>query len=209
MQLKYAYQQFGILAEVLAVGVVIHHPNGGRTQYATDRPRWHDDNSLSGHTILLLPEHGKLIDPTIEQVPEIRALRQGPIIGRIPEQSRHALHDGETSFAVQRADLFVEYQPVPRELQDRLLDGPLLVRNDDQYRRAGINLAALALQALRVPEVIGRIRQTTTFPHLLALLNTIGDAPFDVDEHTGDVLIAMPDGPVHLDQIPIRRGTNP
>lgn len=158
--------------------MVIHDPDGNRTRYATDWPRWHDETSL----VLLLPEYDKLVDPTIEQVPAIRALRQGPVIGRIPEQSRHALHDGETSFAVQRAGLFIEYQPVQPADRDRLLAGPLLVRNDARYKRAGINLAAFAVQAFRGASVIDRLRQTTAFPHLLALLDAIGDAPINIDE---------------------------
>lgn len=202
-QLQHAYRQFGIRAEILPVGVVIHHPDGRRTQYATDEPRWHDDTSLVGHTILLLPDHDKLVDPTIEQVPEIRALRQGPVIGRIPEESRHALHDGETSFAVQRADLLIEYQPVRPRHRDRLLSGPLLARNDAQYRRGAINLAALAVQAFRGTGAVDRIRQTTAFPRLTALLDVIGDAPIDADESTGDMLIRLPGGSVRLDQIPV------
>jgi GNAT superfamily N-acetyltransferase len=204
-QLQHAYQQFGIPAEIVPVGVVIHHPDGRRTRYATDEPRWHDDTSLVGHTVLLFPEHDKLVDPTIEQVPEIRALRQGPVIGRIPEQSRHALRDGETSFAVQRADLLIEYQPVRPEHRERLLSGPLLARNDAQYRRAAINLAALAVQALRGTGAVDRIQHTTDFPRLVALLDVIGDAAIDADESSGDVLIRLPSGSVRLDQVPIPR----
>lgn len=201
-QLRHAYHQFGIRAEIMPVGVVIHHPDGSRTQYATNEPRWHDETTMVGHTVLLLPEHDKLVDPTIEQVPEIRALRQGPVIGRLAEQNRHALHDGQTSFAVQRGDLLIEYQPVQPEHRDRLLRGPLLARNDAQYRRAAVNLAAMALRAFRDAGAADRIRQSTAFPRLTALLDAIGDAPIDVDEATSDVLIHLPGGPVRLDQVP-------
>lgn len=207
VQLRHAYQQFGIPAEILPVGVVIHHPDGGRTQYATDQPRWDGDSTLLGHTVLLLPEHDKLIDATIEQVPEIRDLRQGPVIGRLPEQSRHALYDATTSFGVQREHLLIEYQPVQPEHRDRLLHGPLLTRNDAQYRRAGINLAALAVKAFRDAGAVARIRQTTAFPRLLELLDAIGDAPIDVDETTEDVMIDLAGGPVRLDQVPIPGGS--
>ncbi|MEH0930895.1 GNAT family N-acetyltransferase [Micromonospora sp. CPCC 205558] len=204
-QLRYAYQQFGIAAQILPVGVVIHDPDGGRTRYATDEPSWHDDTTLLGHTILLLPEHDRLVDPTIEQVPEVRALRQGPVIGRLPEPNRQALHDGKTSFAVQRADLLIEYQPVRPEHRDRLLNGPLLARNDAQYRRGAVNLAAMAVQAFRDAGAADRIRQTTTFPRLTALLDAIGDAPIGVDQVSSDVLIHLPGGPVPLDQVPVPR----
>ncbi|WBB48502.1 GNAT family N-acetyltransferase [Verrucosispora sp. WMMA2044] len=202
-QLRHAYQQFGIRAEIVPVGVVIHYPDGSRTRYATDEPRWHDDATLVGHTVLLLPDHGRLVDPTIEQVPEIRKLRQGPVIGRLPEQSRHALYDGGTGFAVQRAGLLIEYQPVRPEHRDRLLSGPLLTRNDAEYRRSAINLAAMAVQAFRDAGAVDRIQQTTAFPRLTALLDVIGDAVMGADESTGDVLIHLPGGPVRLDQVPV------
>lgn len=157
-------------AEILPVGVVIHHPDGSSTRYTTDEPGWHDDTTMVGHTVVLLPDHDKLVDPTIEQVPEIRVLRQGPVIGRIPEQNRHALHDGKTSFAVQRASLLIEYQPVKPDHRERLLSGPLLVRNDAQYRRGAVNLAAMAIQAFRGADAADRIRQTAAFPRLTGLL---------------------------------------
>lgn len=205
-QLRYAYQQFGIAAEILPVGVVIHHPDGSSTRYATDEPGWHDDTTMVGHTVLLLPDHDKLVDPTIEQVPEVRVLRQGPVIGRIPEQNRHALHDGKTSFAVQRASLLIEYQPVKPDHRERLLRGPLLARNDAQYRRGAVNLAAMAIQAFRGADAADRIRQTAAFPRLTALLDAIGDATIDVDEGTGNMLIHLPGGPVRLDQVPVSPG---
>ncbi|WP_433828534.1 GNAT family N-acetyltransferase [Actinoplanes sp. CA-015351] len=204
-QLRHAYQLFGISAEILPVGVVLHHPDGNRTQYATDEPRWHDDTTLIGHTILLLPDHDKLVDPTIEQVPEIRALRHGPVVGRIPQQNRDALHEGQISFGVPRGDLLIEYQPVRPKYRDGLLNGSLLTLNDSEYRRGAANLAMMAVQAFRGTEAVDRIRQSAAFPRLTALIDTIGGAPIEADEDAGDLLAHLPDGPLRLDQIPLPR----
>jgi len=110
------------------------------------------------------------------------------------------LHDGRTSFAGQRADLLIEYQPVQSEHRDRLLRSSLLARNDAQYRRAAVNLASMALRAFRAAD---RIRQSTTFSRLTALLDAIGDAPMDIDDATSDALIYFPGGPVRPEQIPV------
>jgi hypothetical protein len=58
------------------------------------------------------------------------------------------------------------------------------------------------VQALRDASVIDRLRQAMAFPQLLALLDTIGDEPINLDGSTGDVLIDLPGGQVRLDQEP-------
>jgi hypothetical protein len=195
--LRHAYQQFGITAEILPTGVIVHDADEERTQYATDRPRWNSDTEFIGHAVLVLPELGKLVDPTIEQVPPIRALGMGPVIGRIPPEGRDALRQGGSSFGVPREDLIIEYVPVHADHRDVLTDAPLLVTHAEAHRRAGINraginLATLALHALRAEGVIDRVRQAP-FPGIHALLDVVGDAPIEPDD-VGDVRITLPDG---------------
>lgn len=190
--LRYAYQQFGITADLVPVGVIVHETSGARTQYATDEPFWQDDTTFIGHTVLVLPELDKLVDPTVEQVPVIRALAMGPVIGRIPPDGRTALRQGGSSFGVPREGLLIEYRPVPAGNRQVLTDAPLLVTNAERYRRSGINLATLALDMFRTPGINERLRRAP-LPRLHALLDAVGDAPLEPDD-AGDMRACLPDG---------------
>lgn len=203
--LRYAYEQLGIPAELLPAGVMIHEESGRRTEYATDEPHWVNGTIFVGHTVLVLPEHGKLVDPTVEQVPAIRKLGMGPIIGRIPPEGRQALREGGVSFVVPREKLLIEYAPARSGHRDVLVDAPLLVEHADRYRRAGINLATMVLEMFRSPQVLPRIRQAP-FPVIHALLDAIGDVPLEPDDD-GNMRVLLPDGaggtrPVYLDELP-------
>ena len=206
--------QFGIEAEILPAGVLagvlVHDHAGRRTQFATDQPYWDTDTVFVGHAVLVLPGLGKLIDPTVEQVPPIRALGVGPVIGRVPPEGRDALHHGGASFAVAREGLLIEYVPVDAEHRGVLVDAPLLVANAEKYPRSGINLATLALAALRTEDVIDRVRQAP-FPGIHALLDAVGDAPIEPDQ-VGDMRIALTDAAgttvnVRLDELTSRTPT--
>lgn len=189
--LLHAFGQFGIEAEILPSGVVVHDGDGQRTQFATDRPHWATDTEFVGHAVLVLPQLGKLIDPTVEQVPPIRALGMGPVIGRIPPEGRDALRHGGASFGVPREELLIEYVPVHAEHHGVLTDAPLMAANAEAHRRSGINLATLALSALRADDVVDRIRQAP-FPGIHALLDAVGDAPIEPDD-AGDMRITLTD----------------
>lgn len=80
MTLHHAYAQLGITADVVPTGLIVHDAAGERAQFATDRPHWRSETVLVGHTVLLLPEHDRLVDPTIEQVPSIRELGLGRVL---------------------------------------------------------------------------------------------------------------------------------
>ncbi|WP_213013459.1 hypothetical protein [Paractinoplanes toevensis] len=197
-----AYQHFGITAEVLPVGVVIHDPDGNRTQYATDRPplaRRDQPGRARRSAATRARQAGRPDHQAGFRDPGATA-RPGHRTDPRTEPPRPTRRRNQLRLTARRpAHRVPTVQPDDR---DRLLGGPLLVRNDAQYRRAGINLAALVVQALRDASIIDRLRQTRAFPHLLALLDTIGDAPINLDESTGDVLVDLPDGPVRLDQVP-------
>lgn len=189
--LFHAFGQFGIEAEILPTGVVVHDGDGQRTQFATDRPHWSTDTEFVGHAVLVLPQLGKLIDPTVEQVPPIRALGMGPVIGRIPPEGRDALRHGGASFGIPREELLIEYVPVHAEHLSVLTEAPLMAANAEAHRRSGINLATLALSALRADDVVDRIRQAP-FPGIHALLDAVGNAPIEPDG-AGDMRIALTD----------------
>jgi GNAT superfamily N-acetyltransferase len=206
--LRHAYQQYGITAEIVPTGLVVHDTDGQATQYATDRPRWTTDTEFVGHAVLLLPELDKLVDPTIEQLPPVRELGLGPVIGHLPAEGRHALRHGGGSAGVSREGLLIEYVPVHPDHRDVVTDAPTMLTNAARHRQAGINLAALTLDLLRAEGVVERVRQAP-FPVLHALLDAVGDAPIEPDG-AGDVRITLPDGAggtvgLRLDELPSAR----
>ncbi|MCX4404394.1 hypothetical protein OG840_22545 [Streptomyces sp. NBC_01764] len=87
-----------------------------------------------------------------------------------------------------------------------VIDGqPWIIQNAHRHYRAGVNLASLLFQALRMPEVIGRARQAP-YPRLRALLRAVGDAPQEVDDERNlRFTLQGPDGPqrLRLDEIPL------
>ncbi len=190
--LLHAYEQLGIAAQLHPVGVEVQDASGNRVRYATDEPHWAADTVFVGHTVLLLPELGKLVDPTVEQVPQVRALGTGPLIAAIPLDQVSNLSRGDAVFGVPRGDLIIGYTPVQPAYRTVLVDAPLLVANADRYRRAGINLATLVLNLLREPSIIDRVRQAP-YPKIHAFLDAIGDARIEPGGD-GDTLIWLPDG---------------
>lgn len=69
--LRHTYDYFGIEAHVRPVDLVVSDQNTGQmVQYGRPDPRW-DDDVFSGHCVLHLPGSNRLIDPTVEQYPEV------------------------------------------------------------------------------------------------------------------------------------------
>jgi GNAT superfamily N-acetyltransferase len=192
--LRHAYEQLGIAAQLHPVGVEVQDASGNRVRYATDEPHWATDTMFIGHTVLLLPELGKLVDPTIEQVPQVRALGTGPLIAAIPQNQISNFSRGDAVFGVPRGDLIIGYTPVQPAHRTVLVDAPLLVKNADRYRRAGINLATLVLDLLREPSIVDRVRQAP-YPKIHALLDAIGDATIEPGGD-GDTFIHLPNGAI-------------
>lgn len=144
---------------------------------------------IRGHAILLLPGLSRIVDPKIEQIPSIRKLNMGPLVGRVPLTAPDDL--GKAIFRVPRGDLLVEYMPVAADCADVLEEAPAVVDNAAAHRRAGINLATLVLEAFRSPDIIGRVREGP-YPRIQDLLRLIGDAPMAADP-AGDMRISMCD----------------
>ncbi len=81
--LHFAYAALGITAHPRAVDLVVSNQRTDqRTMYGRPNPSWSGD-TFKGHCVLWLPGSGRFIDPTVEQYPEIRRYRLGPICGRI------------------------------------------------------------------------------------------------------------------------------
>jgi hypothetical protein len=198
MTLHHAYEQLGITAQPRAVDLVVRNERTHHTtMYGRPDPYW-EGTTFHGHAVLWLPRSGRFCDATVEQYPEVRRYRLGPIVGRTggtsantPEQ-RTAAARGElppgSVLAVKRHDLMLMYTAVEQDYANALTDG--VAAHDHAYRRTGINLVSQALLLWRMPEIVDRIRQAP-YPRLHALLDAIGNAKPTVDDD-GDIRFLFP-----------------
>lgn len=182
--LHFAYAALGITAIPRAVDLVVSDQRTDqRTMYGRPNPSWSED-TFHGHCVLWLPGSGRFIDPTVEQYPEIRRHRLGPICGRIaaamvtPDQ-RSRLAGGElvpgTHIGVRREDLLLLYTTVDHEFDDVVMSGPSMPTHRAEYLRSGRNLAMQTLSLLANPDVLDRARRS---PHqrVRALLDHVAGA---------------------------------
>lgn len=213
--LQRAYTQLGIPAQIRAVDLVVsNRRTGKRTLYGRPDPYW-DGDVFHGHCLVWLPTSGRIVDATVEQYPDVRRYRLGPIIGKAVMSAGGTAEDhaaaarGElvpgTSIGVQREELLLLYTVTDARFTDIVENSPTVTGHAAEFHRAGVNLAAHALTLLRLPEVSDRAR-AAGYPRLTALLDTIGTADMVADPDTGDFTIAMP-GPdgtelsLRLDQL--------
>jgi len=83
------------------------------------------------------------------------------------------------------------YTVASQEATRIITDSPWMVQTAGEHRRAGINLASYALDALRRPSVIS-IARAAPFPRVTGLLDVIGDAPSETDA-AGNWYFTLPD----------------
>jgi hypothetical protein len=205
MILHYAYAQLGIVAEPRAVDLVVSDERTGkRIMYGRPDPYW-DGETFFGHCVLWLPGSRRFVDATVEQYPEIRRYKLGPIVGRTAAvgggpAAQAAIDRGElppgTHIGVQRNDMLLLYTAVHEDFRDVVTTAPVVRDNIELARRAGINLASHALALWRLPEVVDRIRQAPC-PRLHTLLDAIGNAEASVDEN-GDFRFALASADGHV-----------
>ncbi|MGN2642419.1 hypothetical protein ACTD5D_40855 [Nocardia takedensis] len=201
MVLHYAYAELGITAHPRAVDLMINDERTGRTiAYGRPDPVW-EDTAFAGHCVLWLPHSRRLVDATVEQYPEVRRYRLGPIVGRMTATSgtaeqRAAIQRGELApgahIAVQRKDLLLVYTTVDGAYDQIVTGHPGVIDNAEQHRLAGIDLASHALMFWRLPEVIDQIRRAP-YPRLHALLDAVGDTD-PVPDDTGHLRFPVPVG---------------
>lgn len=188
--LHFAYAQLGIDAHPRAVDLVVgNRRTDQHTMYGQPDPYW-SGSTFHGHCVLWLPGSKRLIDPTVEQYPEIRRHELGPICGRIvasmatpaqqAELARGELPPG-TAVGVERQDLILLYTTVDPEFDDIVMSAPVIVDNLAEIQRAGRNLAAIALNLLCQPDVLPRARRAP-HPRVRALLDLLAGAEADYDD---------------------------
>ncbi|MFE6131764.1 hypothetical protein ACFQ6Q_26400 [Streptomyces sp. NPDC056437] len=207
MTLRNAYGQLGIRAELLPVDLAVQHKDGGGTRYGSLTPRW-TGTSWNGHCVLVLPDSERFVDATVEQFVEVREIGMGPMIGKVALSI-----DGEGSLVrtgaqvvLQRGDLLLTYTVAGPEVVASIVEHPEAVAHVDGHRRTGVNVASLALVAMRGEGVRGRAMQAP-HPRLRALLRAVGDAAYESDE-AGDVRFCLPDQHgrerwLRLDEVPL------
>jgi hypothetical protein len=203
--LHFAYAELGIPAQPRAVDLVVaNQRTGKRTTYGQSDPHW-VESTFHGHCILWLPETRRILDPTVEQYPEVRHYRLGPICGRIvagmtsnreqqAQLARGQLPAG-TGIGVKREDLLLLYTAVAAEYDDIVLSASLLRDDLDEVQRSARNLAAWTLDQLRRPNVIDRARRAP-YPRVRTLLDLLARAEAHYDED--HLRFVLPDDPSHI-----------
>ncbi|MGI5162700.1 hypothetical protein [Microbispora sp. CA-102843] len=121
--------------------------------------------------MLVIPEAGRLLDPTIQQYREIPATSggQSPIIAPLPAPPGL----GEHPFAVIRGDHEVLYVPVPSE-QRQAWRHPSIAAVDAEYQRAGLVLASNVFDMMRLEQLRPKLL-ASPYPRLRQLWEAIGD----------------------------------
>ncbi|MCZ4120266.1 hypothetical protein [Streptomyces sp. H39-S7] len=208
--LRYAYGQFGLRSELQPVSLMVRNGQGETVVDTAEEPWWSADGSIfHGHCVLGLPDCLRVVDPTVEQFAPVRELGQGPLVGRTiaaepPAQAGRLMAPG-TLFAVQRGDCRLLYTVAADRYTDVVRDQEWITAHAPAYYRTGVNLASMMILALRIPDVIGRARQTP-YPRLHALLRVIGDAQEEIDDARDLRFRIMVDGVIQalrLDEIPL------
>ncbi|MEY2245992.1 hypothetical protein AB8A21_24200 [Streptomyces sp. BF23-18] len=206
LTLRNAYGQLGVRAELLPVTVAIRKKNGTGTVYGSLTPSW-TGTSWNGHCALVLPDSERFVDPTIEQFDEVRKIGMGPMVGKVSMSSRPGwLVEPGTQVMLQRGDLVLAYTVAGPQALSSIVEHPEAIAHADGHRRTGVNTAALTLAALRAKGVRDRAMQAP-HPRLHALLQAIGDAPYESDE-AQDVRFCLSDQSdqeqwLRLDEIPL------
>jgi hypothetical protein len=179
---QYALAQYGLASEVQAVGVGIAAAGTEPQLYGGGeglRPHYNADGTFNGHTILVIPGAGRLLDPTVQQFGEIpRTARAAlPVMGPLPVPGGL----GTTPIGVDRTDHFVLYVPLPAPWRDAWKT-PVLDRLAPEYREAGANLAANTFDIMRTEAFRDRTAQSP-YPRLRTLLSALDGMTAVADEH--------------------------
>lgn len=202
LALKGAYRLLGIDARITPVSVQIEPPTGGVSVYGQN-PRW-DGKIFRGHCVLWLPGLGRIVDPTIQQFPEL-AREDGPFIGRIGAASQ-AMPDEltiGTGVPIVRDGAQVMYRVVGDEAL--VTDSEAAAHAAALNPKGPANLAGWAVSVMAVPEVASRVREAP-FPRIHALIDAITGAEVDAGPTGYRFLLPGPDGqptPTWIDDLPL------
>lgn len=169
---QYALAEYGLASEIQAIGVGIAAPGTEPQLYGGGdglRPHYNQDGTFNGHTILVIPTAGRLLDPTIQQFAAIPRTVQSklPVMGRLPVPGGL----GTAPIGVDRTDHFVLYVPLPAPYRNAW-QSPALAQRADEYQEAGANLAANVFDIMRGEGFRDRTAHSP-YPRLRALLTAL------------------------------------
>jgi hypothetical protein len=168
LTLARAYAQFGVEAEVrIAELTVTDSVTTSQEVHGTLAPRWEDD-LFHGHTVVWLPEHWCLVDPTTEQYEEIDAYREGPVIAATAPSAA----DSAVQVPVARGFLRLVYVLGSREASAAILDHPYVREQGDGHLRLGVNIASEVLTRL-VNHRPAKETAAIAYPRMAALAEAI------------------------------------
>lgn len=204
--LHYAYAQLGIRSVLSAAGLVVSGPAGNAILRAPVSPSW-TGAVLDGHAILCLPEVRRFVDPTVEQYPEVARYRIGPVSGLTAGQLGGAVRPAPfvpgDQLIVRRKDLTLVYTLGDPAGTQEIMGHWAVQDRTEVHRRAGINLATVALDFVRgQPDL-----REAQIPRLQALLAAAGDYAVRRDPGTGDWFFDLPGQQLRLDELPLPPGT--
>ncbi|MFD8495813.1 hypothetical protein [Amycolatopsis sp. NPDC059657] len=215
MILHHAFAHLGIASDVHSVEVMIDDEQTGQhVVYGRMDPCWVED-AFHGHCVLSLPRSRRLIDPAIEQFPEVKRGNL-PLVGRTvltgseqPEVNE-ALLRGELlphgMMVAKRRNQRFYYTAVGEEYARAAWESPRAGEDAERYRAAGLNIASHALSLMRLPEVVDRVRQAQ-YPKINAFLDVIGDAPIATDA-VGDFYVTLGGQRLRIDEIRLPEEAN-
>lgn len=168
--LKFALAEYGVSSDIEAVGVQVNADEPG--ELYDHAPFYNSDGTFNGHTILVVPPAGRMIDPTVQQFSEVPQTARAtlPLVAPLPAGDGL----GEEPFGVARMEYTVAYRPYP-EPDRHGWRSPVIDARIAEFRQAGANLAGNAFDVMRLPAFQARTRQSP-YPRLRSLLAQLDGA---------------------------------
>jgi hypothetical protein len=167
LAVHFALAEYGIGSDVQAVGVSIL--SDGPDYIFGVPPHFNSDGTFNGHTVVVVPPAGRLIDPTIQQfegVPQTARATLPVVVGLPADGSL-----GEDLFGVVRHEYTIGYWPQPEPAR-YAWRSPRYETRMAEFRHAGAELAAHTFDLLRAPGSRKRTAQSP-YPRLRTLLSAL------------------------------------
>jgi hypothetical protein len=177
LTLHHALAEYGIGSRVEAVAIRLRG-SGRETAYGQN-PRYNADGTFNGHTVLVVTDAGRFIDPTIQQFSEVPDSKKAMLPLQAPLPVRDGL--GDQPFGIDRGDHMVVYLPVAAQLR-QAWRGPAVTARSADYQKAGANLAANVFDMLRLDDFRERTAQSP-YPRLRTLLTALDGTESVADGH--------------------------
>jgi hypothetical protein len=146
---RQALAVFGITSRVEAVAVAAESPNGRATLYGhPEGPRFNDDGTFDGHTVLMVTGAGRLLDPTVQQFAEVprRADACMPLIAPVGELGD--LAPPGTQLRIMRSDHVITYILLEPQYRQSWRSHVIDALAGD-FRAQGEDVAAIVLELTR------------------------------------------------------------